>query len=293
MLSLLASLPLLLSTSQPASAPASTASQNHAQVSIATELATVAANGPFTIGVHFKLDPHWHIYWNGVNDTGTPPTVTLTLPEGWTHEPIQWPAPKRLVTDIMLDHVYEDEVTLLIEVTPVVSEGSAIPSTPQNIRADVSYMICSQVCVMEKASAAAPVNLTDVLPRHAVRSDTYKKINTARAGLPQVLPNQVHEEPTNVDGKTFVPIRKLSDDGNSLIQLGFRVSPATRLAFFPAEGCPTMADLIKDGESNTDTLVLSLTPPRDPTKATTSARLKGVLAVWSGENAAPAYYELR
>ena len=43
------------------------------------------------------MQPGWHVYWNGRNDTGTPVRITLTVPEGFAAGDVLWPAPVRHV----------------------------------------------------------------------------------------------------------------------------------------------------------------------------------------------------
>src|SRR5262245_15955955 len=81
----------------------------HAKVSLVSEKRTVTRGSNFLLAVRFDLEPGWHIYWKGQNDTGYPPSVTLDLPEGFRTGEILWPVPKRLVSPgNILDHVYND-----------------------------------------------------------------------------------------------------------------------------------------------------------------------------------------
>ncbi len=62
------------------------------------------------VGLYFKLEPGWHIYWKNPGDAGEPPHIQWTLPKGITVGPMQFPAPKRLPLGPLMDFGYEDEV---------------------------------------------------------------------------------------------------------------------------------------------------------------------------------------
>lgn len=104
------------------------------------------------LGVTFEIRPKWHLYWNGLNETGGPPEVALTLPAGFTAGKIVWPAPMRHVLggDI-LDHIYEKRVTLLI---PVRVPASAEPGSTARFQAALTWMVCEEVCVLGETSVS-------------------------------------------------------------------------------------------------------------------------------------------
>ncbi len=61
-------------------------------------------------GLYFKLEPGWHIYWKNAGDSGEPPHIKWTLPEGITASALEFPAPKRLPLGPLMDFGYENEV---------------------------------------------------------------------------------------------------------------------------------------------------------------------------------------
>jgi len=91
----------------------------HARVYLATEFEALTP-GPQELAAVFTIDPQWHLYWINPGDSGLPPSLALTLPDGITRAgPIRWPAPERYLhgEGELLDYTYEHEVTLLIPVT--------------------------------------------------------------------------------------------------------------------------------------------------------------------------------
>ncbi|MEO1318875.1 MAG: protein-disulfide reductase DsbD domain-containing protein, partial [Pseudomonadota bacterium] len=67
-------------------------------VSLIAEQDTVRPGQTLLLGLHFELEDGWHIYWDGFNDTGFPPMVEWSLPEGVSVGPMLWPAPERYIS---------------------------------------------------------------------------------------------------------------------------------------------------------------------------------------------------
>src|SRR5580693_2164813 len=56
----------------------------------------IAPGGTLQVGLLLTLEEHWHVYWINAGDSGEPPKVTWTLPEGITAGAMQFPIPSRL-----------------------------------------------------------------------------------------------------------------------------------------------------------------------------------------------------
>ena len=80
------------------------------------------------VGLYFKLDPGWHVYWKNPGDAGEPPHIHWTLPAGVTASAFEFPAPKRLPLGPLMDFGYEDEVLypLTFTVAATVKSGPAV-----------------------------------------------------------------------------------------------------------------------------------------------------------------------
>lgn len=98
----------------------------------------------FRLGVHLRMAPRWHVYWKHPGETGLPTTVKLTLPDGFAAGEVKYPVPRRFVQpgDIV-GFGYADEVMLLIDVTP----PADVSPRAVAIEANVSYLVCEQVCL--------------------------------------------------------------------------------------------------------------------------------------------------
>jgi len=101
------------------------------------------------IGLTFRIEAGWHMYWDGHNDSGSAPEFTMTLPAGWSQGKTKWPVPKRqMLPGDIVDYVYEGEVTLLVPLeVPAAAAGSDV-----EIPIRLKWLVCSDVCVPEKGS---------------------------------------------------------------------------------------------------------------------------------------------
>lgn len=129
------------------------------------------------LGVVFRMERDWHIYWRNAGDTGLPPAVRLELPEGVSAGPIQWPVPTWYEHSGLLDFIYEDEVTLIVPlaVSPDFDQSAA------TIRASIDWLVCKEACLPGdvESSITVPVGDPRAPPQNA---DLFA---ATRARLPQ------------------------------------------------------------------------------------------------------------
>ncbi|MDF1658220.1 MAG: thioredoxin family protein [Verrucomicrobiales bacterium] len=83
----------------------------------------IAPGEPFTLGLRFVIDPTWHTYWINPGETGKTTELNLSMPDGFSAGPLQFPVPKRFVTDFGFNIIeagfgYEGTVIHPITVTP-------------------------------------------------------------------------------------------------------------------------------------------------------------------------------
>src|ERR1700756_2722322 len=121
----------------------------HVKVSLLADQASISANAAHTampphLGLLFDLEPGWHVYWTNAGDSGEPPAAKWTLPQGVSVGPLQFPAPKRLALGPLMDFGYENQVLFPAELH--VNTSGAV-----SIAADVTWLVCRQVCIPGKA----------------------------------------------------------------------------------------------------------------------------------------------
>jgi DsbC/DsbD-like thiol-disulfide interchange protein len=101
------------------------------------------------LGVHFVLEPGWHIYWINPGDSGQPPSFKWQLPSGFSAGEIQWPRPERMQPSKQLtDYGYHDAILLpvTLHVPPALDNR-----TSTEIGVEAKWLICREVCIPEHA----------------------------------------------------------------------------------------------------------------------------------------------
>ncbi len=115
----------------------------------------IAPGGTLQVGLVLTLEEHWHVYWINAGDSGEPPKITWTLPEGITAGPMLFPIPSRLPLGPLMDFGYEDEVAFPVQLTA----ASSLKPGPTHIDAKVSYLVCREVCIPGKAHLGLNLNV--------------------------------------------------------------------------------------------------------------------------------------
>src|SRR5262245_34384202 len=95
------------------------------------------------VGIRLRMRPGWHVYWKNPGDSGLPPTVIWTLPEGCRPGPIEWPATTRFLDEGLVTYGYRDEVILPVRIqVPYPLHGDSV-----TIAARVDWLECKDICV--------------------------------------------------------------------------------------------------------------------------------------------------
>jgi thiol:disulfide interchange protein len=139
------------------------AKAQHLTAELVSATSTVAPGGTLQAGLAVTLEPHWHVYWINAGDAGYPPKITWTLPPGIKAGPLQFPIPKRLPNDILMDFGYESSVVFPTQFTV----ASSVKPGPVHLDAKVDWVVCARVCVPGKAHLG--LNLTVVNGAPSVR----------------------------------------------------------------------------------------------------------------------------
>jgi DsbC/DsbD-like thiol-disulfide interchange protein len=120
----------------------------HARIELLAQQAAVAPGAELLLGVHFLLEPGWHIYWVNPGDSGQPPVLKWQLPAGFTAGEIEWPRPERMQTTPQLaDYGYHEQTLLLVPVR--VSQSWA--GRAADIGLDAKWLICREICLPDRA----------------------------------------------------------------------------------------------------------------------------------------------
>ena len=144
----------------------------------------VAPGGQQMVGLVLTIEEHWHVYWVNPGDAGEPPKIDWTLPPGFTAGAMQFPIPDRLPLGPLTDFGYEYEVALPV---PISAPANAKPG-PAHLDAQVSWLVCSNVCLPGKAHLGLDVNVQPGAPAIA-QEPRLGALGEAMGLLPRVLPS--------------------------------------------------------------------------------------------------------
>jgi len=215
-----------------------------------------------TAGLYFKLEPGWHVYWKNAGDSGEPPHMRWTLPDGITAGPLQFPAPRRLPLGPLMDFGYEDEV--LFPFTLNVAK-TAKPG-PATLHAKVDWLVCREVCIPGKAE------LEEIRP---VADHPVKAVSLAAdAGLFKRLSGRIPKPLPAPAKATFQP----APQGFRLaVETGRRETSAL---FFPAD--QDILDYPAPQKFTATAKGFTLDLKKDANLTAHPAQLKGVLELSGG-----------
>ncbi len=254
---------LLIAATLPALAPSNSADAPHLRVQLVTPDDQLYPGGNNVVGLYFKLEPGWHIYWKNAGDSGEPPHIHWTLPEGVTAGPMQFPAPKRLPLGPLMDFGYDDEVLfpVKLQVDPAVKDGRAV------LNAKVDWLVCREVCIPGKAELQTTLQLFSgqppVVSGSGLDADLVKRFANT---LPQPQPSN------------FKAIFQPTKEGFRLgVETGQHESTAT---FFPADQDILDNPAPQKFSATAKGLILEL--KKDASLAVNPAQLKGVLELSGG-----------
>lgn len=155
--------------------------QQLVKASLIADTTAIVPGKPFRLGLHLRMAPGWHVYWQNPGDSGLDTEFKLDLPEGFTAEPITWPIPRRLVEpgDIQV-YAYKDEVLLTITVTPPAGLSGSV-----EIKARASWLVCEVSCIPGKEDLAITLPVgADAAPAHTELFAKYDAMLPSSASPP-------------------------------------------------------------------------------------------------------------
>ncbi len=207
----------------------------------------------FRVGVLYKIEPGWHIYWKYSGDSGIPTKIEWQLPAGFKAGDLQWPLPVRDKEPGNLEVFdYTSDVLLFAEM----EAPAVLPPGPITIQAKTDWLVCQNLCVPGKAQLS--LNLTGGAN---TPSDS--------AALFQKFASLVPKDLTGPITMGF------SRAGKSLVADVGGVPAGTALDFFPVPSADSVILHVTQAGSK-------LTIPID-TEVKTINRMNGVLVVGSGD----------
>ncbi len=150
----------------------------------AQNMPRIAVGGTLRAGLVLTIEEHWHVYWVNAGDSGEPPSIKWTLPDGITAGPIQFPPPQRLPLGPLMDFGYEDQVAfpVLFTASPSMKPGKV------HLDAHVTWLVCASQCLPGKAHLGLDV---DVVAGPVAELPPVGALGAGIKSLPKPLPGTV------------------------------------------------------------------------------------------------------
>jgi len=126
--------------------------EKHARVELLSQQTTFHPGSALQLGIYFRLEPGWHIYWINPGDSGQPPSFKWQLPPGFTAGEVQWPRPERMQSSAELaDYGYHDDTLLMV---PILAPQFINDEQLRGLRfaVEAKWLVCREVCIPEHAS---------------------------------------------------------------------------------------------------------------------------------------------
>lgn len=230
----------------------------HARVDLVVTQGDAVLSDDLLVGIRFKIDPGWHIYWQNPGDSGAPPSIRWSLPAGLEAGPLEWPVPVRLAEPPLASYVYTGEVVLPVRIRVT---GSSDQRNALTIAASVRWVVCREVCVAEQADTRLDLPVAEDSER--LFADWRAAIDAAVARIPRPWP------------AGWIASAALTRDGFSLaVETGRRETAGT---FFPLD-----RGMIDDGAPQAATSFdrgVLLRLRRSDQLTTLPSRLRGVIVL--------------
>lgn len=232
---------------------------NYARPRLILEANGAVAGGTVSAALVWDMDPKWHIYYDGQNDSGQPPSFDRAkLPASLTFGEFQWPAPERqaLEGDI-IDHIYAKKAVLLF---PITVAKDAKPGETIKFEVPLGWMECATMCQLGEAKITGAVRVLAKAADLKLSPDA-KTFEAARKALPEALP---------ADGSVKVEV---AGDKLTITAKG-----ADSLTFMPASASTPLARLAAEAVAKGETLQAALkADPKAP------VLVIGILGVTKGK----------
>lgn len=194
------------------------------------------------LGLHFKMTPHWHIYWINSGDSGAAPKWTWTVENGKVTAE-HWPVPARIPYEGMINLGYENETAFVFDIEPEKKDF------PIDAKVKLEFLICKIECIpyfteletkMNLQPSAAVQNIFDkfiypvATPLGLKWEARERKGDTLKTRLS--LPESLKEKVRNIeffpfDGESFKPLMPSIDIHSTYYDVDFALQDTSKESF--------------------------------------------------------------
>lgn len=110
------------------------------------------------LGIEFRLEKDWKIYWRSPGDAGFPPRPDWSGSENLAGATLRWPVPARFSVLGLETLGYEDAVVL-----PLAARLER-PGKPLRLRTSIDYLTCKEICIPYTAELALDLPAGEARP---------------------------------------------------------------------------------------------------------------------------------
>ncbi len=148
------------------------------ETTLLMDVSQVKPGDTFRVGVRFKMDPDWHIYWKNPGDAGLATEVSWDAPGIAVGEP-RWPFPSTFRTpdNSIVTYGYHDEVLLFAE-----ARASEQATGSLTLSAAVNALVCRERCIPAEMLLSRSVPVGGETVRDA---ETTVAFDAAQAQVPR------------------------------------------------------------------------------------------------------------
>lgn len=125
------------------------------EVSAGVAVGELGPGRPLEVALELRLRRGWHVYWKNPGASGMPPEVTLKAPPGFRVGAIRWPRPRVFGTGGDAAYGYEERAVLFV---PVTAPDPLPAERPLPLEAELSLMVCREVCLLGTFRARADLS---------------------------------------------------------------------------------------------------------------------------------------
>jgi thiol:disulfide interchange protein DsbD len=183
--------------------------ERNANLKIFASQSAVKKGGEIDIAIQQNIRDGWHTYWYNAGDSGEPTSIQWDLPENVTISDIQFPTPKKIFYDPLVNFGYEGTPIYLQTITVDDDfEGDEVVLNGQAF-----WLVCEEICIPEEQSVSItiPVNNNIVQINQAIfeTADNAMPIEQSwnaelskddnKALLKVSVPEEFHNQMTDVE----------------------------------------------------------------------------------------------
>ncbi|NTX37593.1 thioredoxin family protein [Myxococcus sp. CA033] len=236
------------------------------EAALLVDATQVKPGDTYRVGVRFRLDPGWHIYWKNPGDSGLETDVAWDTP-GSTVGALQWPFPSTFRTPdgFIVTHGYDGEVLLFAE-----ARASEQAVGTLNLSAAVNALVCEVHCIpadlmLTRSIPVGPTTLAD--------AETTPTFDAAKARVPRPVADTGHTAALALDVKQLTAGQEFTGTVTVAKSGGGAVPTAEKDAFVPER----IPGLDKVTLTQTAPGRFALKGKAEPDAPKAEPRLKGVL----------------